>query len=84
MNENLSNPLVGLCKSILFDQRNVRPISHRVEDLGCCLSLPVVLGRKGAIRSLAMPLSQAEETELGKGAESLREMRAEAGKTQKK
>jgi len=73
----------SICQSILFDQRNVRPISHWVEDLGCCLSLPVVLGRKGAIRSLKMPLSEEEEKELKKSAGSLKEMLAEAEKSQK-
>ncbi|KAJ9612648.1 hypothetical protein H2200_004245 [Cladophialophora chaetospira] len=74
----------AICKSILFDQRNVRPISHWVKELECCLSVPVVLGRKGVIRSLKMPLSQEEKHELDKSAESLKEMLAEAKKSQKK
>lgn len=28
----------SICKSILFDERNVRPISHYREELECCLS----------------------------------------------
>jgi L-lactate dehydrogenase len=73
----------AICKSILFDQRNVRPISHWVDGLGCCLSLPVVLGRRGIIRSLKIPLNQEEESLLFKSAETLRTLIQEAEQTQK-
>ena len=33
----------SLCKSILFDQRNIRPVSHWQEDLGVCLSMPPLI-----------------------------------------
>ncbi|KIW99624.1 L-lactate dehydrogenase [Rhinocladiella mackenziei CBS 650.93] len=72
----------SICKSILFDQRNVRPISHWVEELGCCLSLPVVLGRRGIVRSLNMPLNQEEKNMLAKSADALRGFIAEAQKAQ--
>lgn len=68
----------SICKSILFDQRNVRPISHWVDELGCCLSLPVVLGRRGIVRSFNMPLSQEESDLLTKSASTLKEFIAEA------
>ncbi|EXJ71218.1 uncharacterized protein A1O5_05024 [Cladophialophora psammophila CBS 110553] len=73
----------AICKSILFDQRNVRPISHWVDDLGCCLSLPVVLGRRGIVRSLNIPLNQEERDLLLKSAATLKRLIQEAEQTQK-
>lgn len=62
----------SICGSILFDKHNVRPISHYVEELGCCLSLPVVLGRRGIVRSIPMPLADKEKELLRQSAEELR------------
>ncbi|OAL30948.1 L-lactate dehydrogenase [Fonsecaea nubica] len=72
----------AICKSILFDQRNVRPISHWVDQLGCCLSLPVVLGRRGIVRSLSIPLDQEEKVLLDKSADALKKLIQEAEATQ--
>ncbi|KAG9788795.1 hypothetical protein HRR83_008670 [Exophiala dermatitidis] len=69
----------SICKSILFDQRNVRPISHWVDELGCCLSLPVVLGRRGIVRSLNMPLAQEERDLLIQSADALKQIISESG-----
>ena len=62
----------SICGSILFDKHNVRPISHYVEELGCCLSLPVVLGRRGVIRTIDVPLDDGEKAQLQKSAQSLK------------
>jgi len=72
----------SICKSILFDQRNVRPISHWNEEMGCCLSLPVVLGRKGIVRTLDIPLNDEERQMLNKSAKALRGFIEEAAKSQ--
>lgn len=72
----------AICKSILFDQRIVWPISHWIDDLGCCLSLPVILGRKGIVRSLSMPLNKEERDLLDKSADLLKELIVEAEQTQ--
>ncbi len=70
----------SICKSILFDQRNVRPISHWIEEMGCCLSLPVVLGRKGVLRTLRMPLNEEEQASLAESASTLRGFISDAEK----
>lgn len=49
-----------LCAGIVFDERQVWPVSHYQPELGCCLSLPVVLGRQGIVKTVDMPLSQDE------------------------
>lgn len=70
-----------LCKSIIFDERKVRPVSHWNEEFRCCLSLPVVLGRKGIVRGLSIALSQEEKALLEKSADTLRGLIALGGET---
>ncbi|KAH8902823.1 lactate dehydrogenase [Coniochaeta sp. PMI_546] len=64
----------SICSSILSDKRNVRPISHFQPKFGCYFSLPVVLGRKGIIRTIQMSLDSDEEAKI---AESARKLRSE-------
>jgi len=62
----------SICSSILLDKRNVRPISHFQPEFGCCFSMPVVLGRKGIIRTIQMPLNSDEEADIAKSVKRLR------------
>ncbi|KAK4949847.1 hypothetical protein LTR10_011689 [Elasticomyces elasticus] len=72
----------AICKSIISDQRTVRPVSHYIDSFGCCLSLPVVLSRKGIVRSLnTMPLNQEEKDLLAQSAAALRRLIANAEET---
>lgn len=73
----------SICKSVLFDQRNVRPISHWNEELGCCLSLPVVLGRRGIVRTLNIPLDDEETQLLSKSADALKGFIQDAERSQR-
>jgi L-lactate dehydrogenase len=73
----------SICKSILFDQRNVRPVSVYDEDLRVYLSRPVVLGRKGIEQVLELPLDDGEQKALKASAESLRSVIEEAEKKEK-
>jgi L-lactate dehydrogenase len=78
-NKGVTNYGIGavaasICKSILFDQRNIRPVSHWQEKLGVCLSLPTVLGRAGVVRTVECPLNEEEEAKLEESAKALREM----------
>ena len=72
--------VASICSSILFDKHNVRPISHYQEDLQCCLSLPVVLGRKGIVKTMPLPLSEDEKAALEASATSLKEVISESRK----
>lgn len=74
----------SICKSILFDQRNVRPVSIYDEDLKVCLSKPVILGRQGVEEVLELPLDKEENEALQGSAKSLREVIEEAEKAEKK
>ena len=73
-NYGIGGVAASICKSVLFDQRNIRPVSHFQEDLGVCLSLPAVLGRKGVVRTVRMPLSEEEQGFLRKSAAALKEV----------
>ena len=73
-NYGIGGVAASICKSILFDQRNIRPVSHYHDELDVCLSVPAVLGRKGIVRSVNMPLSDEEKGLLEKSAKALREV----------
>lgn len=63
----------SICSSIIFDKRDVHPISHLHPDMGCCVSLPVVLGRKGIIKTVPLVLSSEEEARLAHSGKIVRE-----------
>ena len=73
-NYGIGGVTASLCKSILFDQRNIRPVSHWQEDLGVCLSIPAVIGRKGLVRTIEMGLNDEEKGKLKKSANTLKEI----------
>lgn len=62
----------NICASIFADDREVRPVSHFQPELGCCLSLPAVLGRKGALRTVPLELSEEEQATLTATAKELK------------
>ncbi|KAJ4376008.1 hypothetical protein N0V83_001288 [Neocucurbitaria cava] len=49
-NYGIGGVAASICKSVLFDERIVRPVSAWQEELGVCLSLPAVVGRAGVVR----------------------------------
>ncbi|KAF2730573.1 l-lactate dehydrogenase-like protein [Polyplosphaeria fusca] len=68
----IGNVAASICKYILFDQRTVRPLSFYQPDLGCCLSMPAVIGRKGILKSMPLVFDEAEKKELNDCAKGLR------------
>ncbi|KAF1810143.1 lactate dehydrogenase [Eremomyces bilateralis CBS 781.70] len=64
--------VASICSSILNDKRDVRPLTTFQPDLGCCVSLPVVLGRKGAIRTIPVELNEEEKKTLEETAKALK------------
>jgi L-lactate dehydrogenase len=68
----IGNIAASICKYILFDQRTVRPISFYQPELGCCLSMPAVIGRKGIVRAMPIQLDDMEKVELESCARGLR------------
>ncbi|KAH0364850.1 L-lactate/malate dehydrogenase, partial [Aureobasidium melanogenum] len=74
----------SICKSILFDQCNIRPISHYQDDLNVCLSMPVVIGRKGIVRQIPIELNDSERKEFEQSGKSLRKIIDDVEKEQSK
>lgn len=68
----IGNIAASICKYILFDSRSVRPLSFYQPDLGCCLSMPAVIGRKGIVRAMPIELDDTEQNELESCAIGLR------------
>jgi L-lactate dehydrogenase len=60
-----------MCEAIIFDHRKILPLSHWREHLGCCLSLPAILGRKG-ISPFRVDLDETEHQFLVQSAQALR------------
>jgi len=54
----------AICRSIIFDEKKIMPLSVFHENLGICLSVPAILGKKGIERVLEVPLNQAEQEKL--------------------
>jgi L-lactate dehydrogenase len=64
----------SICESIIFDLREVYPLSHFQEKLGCCLSLPAVLGRSGILSTVDLQLDEKERESVEASGKSLREV----------
>ncbi|MBN2267431.1 MAG: hypothetical protein JW725_03770 [Candidatus Babeliaceae bacterium] len=63
-----------ICETIIFDQKRIIPVSCWNPELEICLSIPVVLGKKGIERHIIMQLSEKERTQLRTSAERLKKM----------
>lgn len=68
----IGNIAASICKYILFDSLTVRPLSFYQPDLGCCLSMPAVVGRKGIVKAMPIELDDDEKKELETCAKGLR------------
>jgi L-lactate dehydrogenase len=62
----------SICEAIIFDQRQIFPLSHWQEDLQCCLSLPAILGRSGILSTVSLPLEEDESNQIAESAKCLR------------
>lgn len=76
----IASVTASICKSILFDERMIRAVSHYQDGLRVCLSKPAVLGRKGIMQTVDLPLSEQETEALKDSAKPLREIIDEAEK----
>jgi len=65
-----------IVESVLRDERSVLPVSTLLDDdfgiSDVCLSVPTVVGRRGAVARLDVPLSEVEAAGLRASAEQLR------------
>jgi len=79
-NYGVGGVAMSICKSLLYDEKIIRPVSHYVEEYGCCLSMPAVIGRKGILRTIKMPLNEEEKQAVEKSAKSMLDIIKDAEK----
>ncbi len=53
-----------IVKAVLNDTHQVMPVSHFVEELGTCISVPAIVGSSGILGTLIPPLSEEERSAL--------------------
>jgi L-lactate dehydrogenase len=68
----IGNIAASICKYILYDSRSVRPLCFYQPELGCCLSMPAVVGRRGIVKAMPIELDESEKRELETCARGLR------------
>ncbi len=64
--------VVALCRTIIFDQKRVTPVSCYIKEFDVSLSMPVVLGAKGIEQILTVPLNTKEEEQLARSIKALK------------
>lgn len=77
----IASVTASICKSILFNHRNVRPVSHYQDDYKLCLSKPAILSRNGVSETVELPLDEAEREALASSAKAMRDIIKETEKT---
>jgi len=63
-----------ICENIVFNQQRIMPVSSYINELGVCLSMPVVVGENGIENVLPIPLDESEKKRLQKSAQTLRDV----------
>lgn len=64
--------IAAYCKAIVFDAKAVMPVSCYREEFDVCLSMPVVMGRRGIEQVLAPVLNDKEKQKLQESAALLK------------
>lgn len=68
----IASCVAALCEYILFNQRIIVPVSTYIEDFKICLSMPVIIGKRGIEDHIAIHLSDKERNFLEQSALSIR------------
>ncbi len=64
--------VAALCRTIIFDQKRVTPVSCYIKEFDVSLSMPVVLGAKGIEQILTIPLNNKEKKQLNLSIKALK------------
>ncbi len=64
--------VAALCRTILFDQKRVTPVSCYLDQYDVCMSMPVVLGKNGINNILQPPLNKNEREQLDESAQAIK------------
>lgn len=71
----IASCVAALCECILFNQRLIVPVSTYLEEFKICLSMPVVLGKRGIERRIAIHLNDDEKELLEQSAQAIKQVR---------
>ncbi len=69
----IASCVAALCESIIFDQRNIFPVSSYLPEYQLFMSMPCVVGQNGIEGRFPIPLNDAEKELLEKSAQKIRE-----------
>lgn len=69
--------IADMCKSIIFNQRRIMPVSCYVPEYDVCLNVPVILGEKGIQAQIPLYLDNREMSLLKQSAESIKQLMRE-------
>ncbi len=64
--------IMALCRTIIFDQKKVTPVSCFIQEYDVCMSMPVILGKNGIEHILPIPLNDHEKKLFEHSAQTLR------------
>ena len=56
--------VAAICKTIIFDEKTILPLSFFHQEYGVCFSLPAVLGANGIEKVFDLPLNAVEKKSL--------------------
>jgi L-lactate dehydrogenase len=70
----IASCVAALCECILFNQRLIVPVSTYIEEYKMCLSMPVVLGKRGIERRITIHLNDEEKKLLEASAQALKDI----------
>lgn len=67
--------VAAMCRTIIFDEKFVMPISCYIKEFGISMSLPVILGENGIEQILPMKLNNEEHKKLEISAQKLQDIK---------
>lgn len=64
--------VVNICESIIFDRKQLLPLSCYIPKLDTCLTVPAILGAHGIEKTLEETLTASEQEKLAKSAQEIK------------
>lgn len=71
-NYGISMCVATLCQSIIFNQKQIFPVSCYVAEFDVCLSMPCIISQKGIEKLYPLVLNDHEKQQLQKSVQSLK------------
>lgn len=70
----IASCIATICKSILFDQNIIMPVSTYSKEFDVCLSMPSVIGGNGIKKVIIPLLSETEQQQLNHSAQQIKKL----------